>query len=261
MNRATLTPAIVLILFFISEQAFSFSHRQTPFGKKVRWFGSRTEVILDPSLSLLGEPKKVVGAIKEAFAEWRQRTGLPIDFVFLEKKCAGYEKSNLDHTTNCIMASKTGEIKAQDQGAITHVSYEPISGQIMAADIVFNAVDWQWTTDNTVKGALDVSNIASHEIGHFLGLAHSDIANATMFAKTSEGETSKQTLATDDIEAIALLYKNSPQKWSKIDHFAPSPRGDQLPSWLKMVSLLGMGIERLYGIWNGFIVWQGLKPL
>jgi len=63
-------------------------------------------------------------------------------------------------------------------------------------------------------------NSLSHEIGHFLGLEHSEIASATMFAHSGPGETKKISWADDDINGLCFLYKNETQKPSKKENSA-----------------------------------------
>ncbi len=54
--------------------------------------------------------------------------------------------------------------------------------------------------------ATDVQNTATHEFGHFLGLAHSPVYDATMFASAPTGETAKRSLAKDDESGLCAVY-------------------------------------------------------
>ncbi len=54
---------------------------------------------------------------------------------------------------------------------------------------------------------IDVQNTVTHEAGHYLGLDHPpDHPEATMYASAPSGETSKRTLAADDINGICAIY-------------------------------------------------------
>ena len=47
----------------------------------------------------------------------------------------------------------------------------------------------------------------AHESGHFLGLAHSDDVNATMYYRvTMDGETLKRDLDDDDVAGLCAIY-------------------------------------------------------
>jgi matrixin len=58
--------------------------------------------------------------------------------------------------------------------------------------------------------AVDVESVALHEIGHILGLGHSTVPSAVMFAGLSLGAT-KRVLTTDDIQGVRLLYPIVPR--------------------------------------------------
>ncbi len=75
---------------------------------------------------------------------------------------------------------------------------------------------------------IDLANTATHEIGHFLGLAHSQNMSATMYASQPAGETSKRSLHLDDYNAILALYAATKQKTQQrtLPPLPPPP-----PSW------------------------------
>ncbi|KAG8635119.1 metalloendoproteinase 3-MMP [Manihot esculenta] len=61
-----------------------------------------------------------------------------------------------------------------------------------------------WTT-NPAGNQVDVQSIAVHEIGHLLGLAHSQDPNAVMYPTIGSGVI-KRVLSPDDIGGIQTLY-------------------------------------------------------
>ena len=74
----------------------------------------------------------------------------------------------------------------------------PINGGSDAGDIVFNSnVNWQ------VNSTYDLETVAIHEIGHALGMGHSQITTADMYAYYN-GQ--KQSLTTDDTGGIQSIY-------------------------------------------------------
>ena len=58
----------------------------------------------------------------------------------------------------------------------------------------------------TSPGPADLGSIVTHEIGHFIGIGHSEIEEATMFASNARESVEKRTLAPDDIAAVCTVY-------------------------------------------------------
>jgi hypothetical protein len=74
------------------------------------------------------------------------------------------------------------------------------AGQMIDADILFNTSK-NFTTDGSA--GQDLQTVATHEIGHFFGLAHSAIVRAVMYPFSPPMET---RLSYDDVAAISLNY-------------------------------------------------------
>ena len=105
--------------------------------------------------------------------------------------------------------------------ATTTTTSNRFTGQITDSDIeindapapdgtrlVFTAGDGPPCSDPNQTGCvrIDIQNTITHEAGHSLGLDHTLDSTATMFATAPEGETSKRTLHSDDIQAICDIY-------------------------------------------------------
>jgi len=74
----------------------------------------------------------------------------------------------------------------------------PINGGSAAGDIVFNSnIDWKIDTD------YDLQTVAIHEFGHALGLGHSTISQAVMFAAYNGVD---RTLHADDSAGMQAVY-------------------------------------------------------
>jgi len=91
--------------------------------------------------------------------------------------------------------------------ALTTLVYDRALGAILDADIDFNGEDFYWTaTDDRANAQTDVQNTVTHELGHLLGLDHTDDPDATMFGGSESGEFKKRDLGDDDLEALCYLY-------------------------------------------------------
>lgn len=89
--------------------------------------------------------------------------------------------------------------------ALTTLSYDDNSGRILDADIEFNAEYFDFGLSGVIDKA-DVENTATHEIGHMLGLEHSNIQESTMARTAETGDVDKRSLHSDDEEGLCFLY-------------------------------------------------------
>jgi len=83
---------------------------------------------------------------------------------------------------------------------------------ISDADIEFNADSVFYTPSYThpPSNYFDLQTVATHEVGHLIGLDHSGLANAVMYPYGDSGTGGvKYELAMDDVVGSAALYPNS----------------------------------------------------
>ncbi len=86
---------------------------------------------------------------------------------------------------------------------VTSATYDATDGRVLDADIEFNDIRFRFTTTvNLVRCDTDVQNTVTHEIGHVLGLDHTNVAGATMEERAQPCEFEKRTLEEDDIRGL-----------------------------------------------------------
>jgi hypothetical protein len=102
---------------------------------------------------------------------------------------------------------------------LTLVSFSPKTGEIYDVDVELNSKMRTFRLETTGAGD-DLVSVVQHESGHFLGLAHSNMALATMWANYS-GNVDMRTLDTDDIAGVCAIYPPVATKDAACD---PVPR-------------------------------------
>ncbi|MCC6525442.1 MAG: matrixin family metalloprotease [Polyangiaceae bacterium] len=93
--------------------------------------------------------------------------------------------------------------------ALTTVTFNLDTGEIYDADLEVNGANIEITTGD-VGVKYDLASILTHEAGHFLGLAHSPVAGATMAIEYFPGDTGLRSLSTDDAAGICAAYPPGP---------------------------------------------------
>jgi hypothetical protein len=83
------------------------------------------------------------------------------------------------------------------------------AGQIMEVDIAFNPQEPFTTDETTVSDRADLQSVATHEIGHLLGLDHTTLLSSTMFPIISEGVNYAKALSTDDMIGVSTIYPSA----------------------------------------------------
>lgn len=86
----------------------------------------------------------------------------------------------------------------------------PLSGrQLVEWDQVYDDVTFDWAAEaGGVAGKMDFDNIATHELGHSVGLAdlYNTCVEETMYGYSAAAETKKRDLNTGDIAGANALY-------------------------------------------------------
>jgi hypothetical protein len=146
-------------------------------------------------------------AIWDSAMEWESHTKATLFGTFTEDYDADWDSTPDGHD----------ELSFGDYGhtgviAVTRYWIASVGKikQIKEFDIMFDTY-WTWgdATNQLTPNVMDLQNIATHELGHGLGL--SDLyTNAcysqTMYGYSFEGDTDGRTIESGDIKGLQTLY-------------------------------------------------------
>jgi hypothetical protein len=149
--------------------------------------------------------------IQNSLATWNQAPNFqsPLGAATLDTLTAAQSGINLI----CFCSSNPG-FSAND-GTLALTVTTTSGTQIIGANIFFNpqpsglcfATDTSVTACPTASDTVqDLQTVATHEIGHFIGLDHSALARAVMFPFAPDRETH---LSWDDVAGASLIYPKS----------------------------------------------------
>jgi hypothetical protein len=96
--------------------------------------------------------------------------------------------------------------QSEDSVGLTSTTYDERTGEIFDADIEINSTLDLSTSDVVATDKYDLLSVLTHEVGHFLGLAHSLDRTSTMWPNYDVGTDDFRTLSDDDIQGICAIY-------------------------------------------------------
>lgn len=162
--------------------------------------------------------EEVQAVFMRAIATWEavECSGVPlgVDIAMLAdtSTCTGPLYRDDGGNVNAIMFVTDWGDRMYDASAfaVTTVWHRRSTGEILDVDMEINERRGPYgvcPAGGCVDTRLvDLQDIVTHELGHYLGLAHSTDPEATMYASAVAGETSKRDLSADDIEGICASY-------------------------------------------------------
>jgi hypothetical protein len=219
---AALVCAAVAATVAWSPNARAFEVKHASQGALVRWTPSQLTFVVDPSVdSVVGGSQGVADAV----AAWSGASGAPQLAAVAGTTTAVQPAVD---GQNMVLFAANGFGPAGDALAVTLISYDDLTGDVIDADIVVNgkyafvelAAGVQASSDalpvsteggdgapNDAANAFDLQHVVTHEVGHALGLGDQrNDQTAMMYAYTMPGDATLRAPSSDDLDGLASLY-------------------------------------------------------
>jgi Matrixin/Putative peptidoglycan binding domain len=144
------------------------------------------------------------GAVKRAFGTWATTD----HFAFYEVE------GDAQHDFMVSWSTSAHDFPMGELANATLPTEEPHQR------ILFNDPGYNWALHNSFIYAVDVESVALHEIGHLLGLDHSNVPDSVMWPSQPIDGSLRRKLYRDDLNAIDALYGGLPARLASAIIFA-----------------------------------------
>lgn len=166
----------------------------------IKWAITDVPYTINPTGSNAGI-ESIVTAFTQSGQTWDVETSRPLFGFVTTDEMAGY---GYDGKNTMFFGSSLGS----NTIAQTTVWYYVISRKIVEFDIEYNTY-FSWGDAQADSTKMDLAGIATHEIGHGIGLADlytTLCRDVTMYGYSTEGEYKKRTLEVGDLNGLWRLY-------------------------------------------------------
>ena len=205
--------AVATALLLASAPASAWVRSRTSRGDELYWLEEQLVWHLDDAGSAdLPEDDSELDAIRRSWATWDavECDYGPFRMIFQEgplMHAARAEYLPAGGNRNLLLwVDDEAWTHSKAVIGVTSATYDAQDGRILDTDIEFNDARFRFTTtDKFLSRRTDVQNTATHEIGHVLGLDHTQVEGATMVAHAEEGEIGKRDLHADDIAGLCMV--------------------------------------------------------
>ena len=210
---ATMYSAVIWLAFLAcATPARAWLPYTTDGGVPLRWWVDEVSFVIDPDLPEGFDEDLTLTAADAAIEQWNTNECHPM--AIHSEGLANCPGEVTDDMTNCIYwITQPGLWPGLEWlVALTFVHFDTETGEILDVDMGFNNHGFEFDDAiacTPLSSAYDLRATLTHEFGHFVGLDHSTVTDATMNSVTFGGDCKKRSLAEDDIEGFCTLYEGS----------------------------------------------------
>jgi len=180
----------LLALLILSSSTWAYQSSLNEYSKPLRW-GTQSTTITRVNNGEGLVPGQVDNALNFSLSQWNETQAFQVSQINLSSNNELKFDANFSYGSGIL--------------AVTEVSYG-VSGTINSAKIILNDKDFDFTIDSFNYSKVYLPTVLTHELGHFLGLSHSEVLDASMFYSFFRGQ---ETISSDDISGLRSKYKKT----------------------------------------------------
>jgi len=242
--KVTLVVCLVAVAFGITSQGL---RAYSTFGK---WATASVPIYVNPQNADVSS-SAAEAAVQAGMNVWNSQANANFKYVYAGR--VGDTTTGYDNRNVVIFRD------ASNGAAIASTYSWSVGDQIVDADVIFWDQAFTFFTGTSgCSGGAYIEDVATHELGHALGLLHSDDPSATMYAVYPYCSQELRTLATDDISGIQSLYGTG--TGTRIANSAPtvtisSPANGSSYSDGAVISFTGLASDAQDGDLSSALAW------
>lgn len=205
--REILLFIFISVFFSFSANAYVLSKAET--GANIKWNLASEDLAIYVNPIPIGNqaegisPASVMTIFDESLAQWDQYTSFDLKAIYT---------TSSDSSKNQVFFTSNAGYFGSGVLAITEINYNVETGAISSADIIVNEsaynVAISFTDDETQSGYLQayLGDVFTHELGHFLGLSHSEVIGSSMVYSIFKNQ---HTVHSDDYLGVLDIYNKT----------------------------------------------------
>ena len=203
---------ITLLFLILTQATWAYVFTRTASGAKLKW-NIRTNtvpLVMNASNNQGLNESSVQAIFEDSISQWTD-----IDSIGITSSSGSI--SQLNNAQNRMYFSSDSSMFGTGVLAVTAINYDEVSGNIFNADILINDTgffsSFTLNASNSTNNNPYLGDVISHEVGHFLGMNHSEVVGSTMVYNVFKGQ---HTIEYDDLTGLEDLYGTNSDYYSSL---------------------------------------------